>query len=148
MNTSTKTLLAAALMAVAYGCAQFTGVATLRGSDATTADQVPADKQYAGKRPGSGQPIARSFDGQPPLIPHAVDNFDEITISENQCLECHGPATAAAKKAPPVDSKHLAGKDLRMDRYQCNSCHVPQVNAPPLVGSTFAGTPPQPRKAN
>ena len=148
MNPKTKTLLAAALMAVAYGCAQFAGVATLRGSDAATADQVPADKPYAGKRPGSGQPIARSFDGQPPLIPHAVDNFDEITISDNQCLECHAPTIAAAKKAPPVDTKHMAGNDVSKSRYQCNTCHVAQVNAPPLVTSTFAGTPPAPRKAN
>ena len=148
MNATTKTLLAAALAAIVVGCAQFAGIATLRGSDAATADQVPTDKPYAGKRPGSGQPIARSFDGQPPLVPHAVDNFDEITISDNQCLECHGPTTAAAKKAPPVAKGHLAGNDLRMDRYQCNTCHVAQVNAPPLVTSTFAGTPAAPKKAN
>lgn len=141
-------LAAAALGAAALtpGCASFTGVNTLRGSDAATADQVPDAKPYAGKRPGSGGEaalIARNYRQQPPLVPHAIDNFDEITVADNQCLECHGVQTAAAKKAPRVADSHLIGAgpnaQLRMDRYQCNTCHVPQVDAKPLVTSTFSG---------
>lgn len=134
--------LAAGMTAGLWGCAQlggFDGVHTLRGADASTVDQAPADvKLYAGRRPGSGAPITRSFREQPPLVPHAVDNFDEITVTDNQCLECHSPQTAAAKKAPQVAESHLAGTTVRMERYQCNTCHVPQVDAPPLVKSTFA----------
>ncbi len=145
MKKTTLLCLAAAVLALGAiaGCAQFTGLHTLRGSDAATVDQVPDAKPYAGKRPGSGQPIARTFREQPPLVPHAVDNFDEITIAENQCLECHSPANAQAKNAPRVGDRHLVvGNDLRMDRYQCNTCHVPQVDAKPLVASTFSGTAP------
>jgi len=139
MTTPLRPLLAVALAAALFGCASFQGVATLRGADVATADQAPADpKPYAGKRPGSGAPIARSFKEQPPLVPHATDNFDEITVAENQCLECHSPETAPQKKAPKVADTHLAGKAIKMDRYQCNTCHVPQVDAPPLVRSTFA----------
>ncbi len=144
-TTTRLTLLAAAAATLAFvGCAQFSGVQTLRGSSAATADQVGEVRTYAGKRPGSGGTavlIARNYQQQPPLVPHAVDNFDEITVTDNQCLECHSPATAPAKNAPRVGDSHLvkvAGNDVRMDRYQCNSCHVPQVDAPPLVNNTFA----------
>ncbi len=94
MKTSIRTMRAAgaaALVAGLLGCAQFAGIATLRGADAAAADVAPEAKAYAGKRPGSGQAIARTFKEQPPLIPHAVDNFDEITVAENQCMECHSP---------------------------------------------------------
>lgn len=135
-------LLAAAVV-LPYGCAQFAGVATLRGSNADSADQAPTDKAYLGKRPGGGQElIARSFKEQPPLIPHAVDQFDEITVSDNQCMDCHSPRSAPAKKAPAVPSSHAAetgGKGLNLARYQCNSCHVPQVDAKPLVANRFEG---------
>ena len=139
MTTPLRSILAAAAVVALFGCASFPGIATLRGADAATPDQAPVEaKLYAGKRPGSGAPIARSFKEQPPLIPHAIDNFDEITVADNQCLECHSPETAPAKKAPKVADTHLAGATVKMDRYQCNTCHVPQVDAPPLVRSTFA----------
>lgn len=156
MRIALTMALAAALAAAVYGCARmagpdasFSGISTLRGADAAATDTAPEAKAYAGKRPGSGQSIARSFREQPPLVPHAIDNFDEITVSDNQCLECHGVDTAAAKKAPRVADSHLLGSGqhatLRMDRYQCNSCHVPQVDAPPLVRNTFVGTAPPTR---
>ena len=132
-----------AVIAVAViSCAQFAGVSSLRGADAATVDVAPDLKVYAGKRPGSGAPIERTFKEQPPLIPHAIDNFDEITVAENQCLECHGPKDFEKKKAPKVADSHLTAANsttMRMDRYQCNSCHVPQVDAKPLVNNTFVG---------
>lgn len=150
MKLSTRTLPMAACAAVLWGCAQFAGIATLRGADAGTVDQVPEPKAYAGKRPGSGQPIARSFNEQPPLVPHAIENFDEITLADNQCLECHGPANYVKKNSPKIGDAHLLGAGaaaaVRMDRYQCNSCHVPQVDAKPLVATTFVGTPVLQRK--
>jgi nitrate reductase cytochrome c-type subunit len=33
-----------------------------------------------------------------------------------------------------------------MNRNRCSKCHVPQVDAKPLVTSTFVGTPVPPRK--
>jgi nitrate reductase (cytochrome), electron transfer subunit len=128
----------------AYGCAtQFAGVSSLRGADTAAPDLAPQDlKTYAGKRPGGGQStIARTFREQPPLVPHAIDKFDEITVDDNQCMDCHNPESAPAKKAPKVADSHLNGKAVRMERYQCNSCHVPQVDAPPLVNNNFVGTP-------
>jgi nitrate reductase (cytochrome), electron transfer subunit len=143
MRLHHKAVLAATILAVLYGCAQFAGVSTLRGSDAGTVDQAPpVAKAYVGKRPGTGATlIPKDYKELPPLIPHAIENFDEITVAENQCLECHSVATAKAKNAPPVGERHLAGGVLVMSRYQCNTCHVPQVDAAPLVVNTFAGAP-------
>jgi len=91
--------------------------------------------------------IARTFKEQPPLVPHATDNFDEITVEENQCLSCHSLEKFKEKKAPRIGDSHLAAdgqkKVVTMDRYQCNSCHVPQVDARPLVDNTFVGNMPQ-----
>jgi len=145
MNMPIKLAALAAAVAVVYGCAHFSGVSSLRGADVPAVDKAPAEqKVYVGKRPGSTQTlIPRTFDGQPPLVPHAVENFDEINVKDNQCLECHSPQTAKAKNAPPVLDSHLvAGKNTINDaRYQCNTCHVPQVDAPPLVANSFVGTP-------
>ena len=81
MNKTLAMMMGAAIAAGLIGCAtQATRVASLRGADTASADLAPAQSlAYAGKRPGSGAPIERSFREQPPLIPHAIDNFDEIT---------------------------------------------------------------------
>lgn len=57
-------------------------VASLRGSDAAAADQAPVVHAQLGKKPGLQQKIVRTFDGQPPLIPHATENFDEVRSEE------------------------------------------------------------------
>lgn len=150
-NPMTTWLAAAAVAAGVFGCAQFAGVSTLRGADTAAPDQAGEVKLYAGKRPGtSGQAmIVRTFAEQPPLVPHAIENFDEITAADNQCLECHGPANYVKKNSPKLGDSHLASAgatQVRMDRYQCNTCHVPQVDAKPLVENRFVGTPVPARK--
>ncbi|MBM3390857.1 MAG: nitrate reductase cytochrome c-type subunit; periplasmic nitrate reductase electron transfer subunit [Betaproteobacteria bacterium] len=147
MKRSVTIGLAAVLAAVLYGCAQYGGVAALRGSDTAAADQAPAAHfVYMGKKPGLQKPIDRTIKGQPPLVPHAVDNFDEITVAENQCMDCHSIEKYREKQAPKLGDSHLAfskdgmKKTLLMDRYQCNTCHVPQVDAKPLVETNFVGS--------
>lgn len=143
MQGSVKMMLAAAV-AVFAGCATqaVAPTQTLRGADAAVADQAPDQKAYAGKRPGLQKPIARTFVGQPPLIPHATNNFDEISLEENQCLTCHGLDVYKKKKAPKIGDEHLVtGQQVvSMERYQCTTCHVPQVDARPLVDNSFVGT--------
>ena len=148
MKKSVTMVLAAALATISgWSLAQqVAGVQTLRGADTAAADQAPAEqKAYMGKKPGLQKPIDRTFKEQPPLVPHAVDNFDEITVEENQCLGCHGLENYVKKNAPRIGDSHLAlsrggkQKEVTMDRYQCNSCHVPQVDAKPLVDNTFVG---------
>jgi cytochrome c-type protein NapB len=147
MKRSVTIVLAAAFAAISgWSLAQqFAGVQTLRGADAAAADQAPDNKAYVGKKPGLQKPIDRTFSTQPPLVPHAVDNFDEITVAENQCMDCHSLEKYREKKAPKLGDSHLAmsadgmKKTVTMDRYQCNTCHVPQVDAKPLVENTFVG---------
>jgi len=150
MKWSITIILGAALAAVSgWSAAQQVAVQTLRGADVTTADHAPNEKAYVGKKPGLQKPIDRTFKEQPPLIPHAVDNFDEITVEENQCLSCHSLEKYREKNAPKVGDSHLAfsadatKKVVTMDRYQCNTCHVPQVDAKPLVENTFVGNIPK-----
>lgn len=151
MKRSVTIFLAAALTAISgWGFAQqVAGVQTLRGADTAAADQAPdVQKAYTGKKPGLQKPIARTFKEQPPLVPHAVDNFDEITVEENQCMSCHSLEKFKEKNAPKIGDSHLDSgkKAVTMDRYQCNSCHVPQVDAKPLVDNTFVGNLPPKKK--
>lgn len=143
----TVTIGMALTAALLFGCTQqFAGVKSMRGDDVAASDKVSAEKTYAGKKPGLQQKIARTYAQQPPLVPHAVENFDEITLEENQCMTCHGAEVYEKKKAPKVGDSHfinpatgqkLAG--LSQARHSCVQCHVPQVDAPPLVENTFVG---------
>lgn len=141
----TVTMAMALTAALLFGCAQqFAGVKSMRGVDVAAADKAQQELKYQGGRPGLQQAIPRTFKEQPPLIPHAMDNFDEITLEDNQCMECHSREKYVEKKAPKVGDSHymMAGGQvtrLSMDRYQCTNCHVPQVDARPLVDNSFVG---------
>ena len=144
----TFTILAATLLAVIAGCATYEPVGSMRGVDVAAADKAPEVRTYVGKRPGTAgqQLVARTFAEQPPVIPHAVDNFDDINLEENQCMGCHGPAKFKEKNAPKVGDSHFLDRngkklaDVSMLRHNCTQCHVPQVDAPPLVENRFVGT--------
>src|SRR5512134_1996778 len=118
-------------------------VQSLRGADAAVEDKAPDEKALVGKRPGLQKNLARSFKEQPPLIPHALQSFDEITLEDNQCLSCHDEANYKKKKAPLIGKSHFetkAGKPTKTvdnARWFCTQCHVPQHDAPPLVDNEF-----------
>lgn len=147
MNTTFKrTLAALATLAVCWAHAQ--GVSTMRGADVSEADAAPAAKAYLGSKPGAQSVIARTFDKQPPVIPHKVDGFDDINATDNACLECHINDKYRGQKIPRMGASHFlpkadpkAAPEVSMLRWQCNSCHVPQVDAPALVENQFKGTP-------
>ncbi len=120
-------------------------VQTLRGADAATTDQAPLERPYTGKSPGSQKPVARTFSTQPPVIPHSIEGFDQVTLQSNPCLSCHGPENYMNVKAPKIADSHLKGSDGKVlsevsaARYQCTACHVPQADAKPLIANTFRG---------
>lgn len=136
--------LAAALL---FGCTQqFAGVKSMRGEDVAASDKAQQEKSYVGGRPGTQSKIARTFSTQPPVIPHDVEKFGDVNLEENSCMDCHSAATYEKKKAPKIGDSHFidprTGKKLTessMARYNCTQCHVPQVDAPPLVENTFVG---------
>jgi cytochrome c-type protein NapB len=117
---------------------------SLRGTDAAADDKVFEERNWRGKMPGSQKPIARTYSTQPPLIPHAIENLDEVTLEGNQCLSCHGLDTYKQIGAPRLGDRHFAGNDPKSGkvagaRHACVMCHVPQVDAKPLVENAFKG---------
>jgi cytochrome c-type protein NapB len=148
MNKSVVLLIAAFALAIPHAAPaqQPSSVQTLRGADAADADRAPETRQQMGREPGAQKKIARTFQGQPPLIPHSTDNLDEFTLEDNPCLSCHDTKNFKAANAPSVARSHLMTAEGKttgttdMRRYNCTACHVPQVDAPPLVANTFRGT--------
>ena len=146
MNKSITILLATlGLILSQPALADIPRVQRLRGADAAATDQAPPERPYAGKSPGSQKRVARTFSTQPPVIPHSIEGFDEVTLQNNPCLSCHGPENYKNVKAPKVADSHFKDRDGKMlptvsaARHQCTSCHVPQADAKPLVANTFRG---------
>lgn len=146
-----KTLshVAAALVVTMVGCAAVVPLKSMRGSEVIAADAAPEVKDYSAKTPGVGQPqlIARTFVGQPPLVPHSIEKYVPLTADENACLDCHLTDELRGQKVPRMGLSHFSatrktadGKPaVEMTRFQCDSCHVPQVNAKELVDTKFIG---------
>ncbi len=145
MNQSLKLILAIAASSLAALAFAADSASSMRGADVAAPDQAPEVKTYVGKRPGTEAPVARTFSTQPPVIPHAVENFDEINLEGNQCMDCHSAATYRKKNAPKIGDSHFVDRDGKKHaeatggRYNCVQCHVPQVDAPPLVDNQFQG---------
>lgn len=150
MSQPRKLTLATLLSATAWVLFAVTAHAadapkSMRGIDVNAADTPGETKTYSGKRPGTQPTVARTFSTQPPVIPHAVENFDEITLEENQCLSCHGTDVYQKKNAPVIGKSHFIDRDGKTlattsaARHNCVQCHVPQVDAPPLVENAFQG---------
>jgi cytochrome c-type protein NapB len=143
-----KTIVTAVVSAAAWGLlgsALAAGPAqSMRGADVSATDAAGDTKNYVGKRPGSQAAVARTFSTQPPVIPHAVENFDEITLEDNQCLSCHGMDAYKKKNSPAISKSHLLDSSGRKPassaaRHSCVLCHVAQVDASPLVDNAFQG---------
>ncbi len=84
----------------------------------------------------------RAYAMQPPTIPHKTDNY-QIDLNANKCMLCHSRIQAAESQAPPVSVSHYMDRDgnflaeILPRRYFCEQCHVVQMEAKPLVESTF-----------
>jgi nitrate reductase (cytochrome), electron transfer subunit len=86
----------------------------------------------------------QNYRQQPPLIPHAIEKY-QINLKVNQCMRCHNWEYAAKEGAPKISETHYTdhrtGKrldDVVPARWNCTQCHVPQVDAKPLVENTFS----------
>jgi nitrate reductase (cytochrome), electron transfer subunit len=145
----TASLALATLLASIIGCASTAGPAPMRGADVSAPDRAPEVKVYGEKIPGVGQPhlIERTFVGQPPLVPHTIEKYVPLTAEENACLECHITTELRGQKVPRIGESHFSktikkrdgSPAVEMSRFQCDTCHVPQVDAKPLVDSKFVG---------
>lgn len=145
----TISFVLATLAIAVVGCASVVPLQPMRGADVAAADVAPAIKSYSDKTPGVGEArlIARAFDGQPPMVPHAIDKYVPLTVEENACLDCHITQELRGQKVPQMGQSHFSktarGSDgkpaVSMDRFQCDTCHVAQADAAPLVENRFVG---------
>lgn len=144
MKKTTTSLALATFLAAVIGCAAAGGPASLRGAGVSAPDRAPALKAYTAKLPGVGQKnlIARTFINQPPLVPHTVEQY-ALTLDENACLDCHLTKELRGQPVPQMSESHFvkgqAKPTVAMDKFQCDSCHVAQVDAKPLVDNKFVG---------
>lgn len=113
-------------------------VTSIRGADVAE-PEVPAGNY----KPIPDQaPIERDYVQQPPLIPHKVEGY-EVSKNFNRCMDCHAWSRYKEHNATKVSLTHFKDRDggelsnISPRRYFCMQCHVPQMDAKPLVGNTF-----------
>lgn len=125
--------------APAWGADDQVRMKSLRGDvELTREPKAPELKHWERDR----GPIPRNYVQQPPLIPHAIEGY-RINQKFNKCLTCHSWANYQDSGATKISQTHFADRDgqvlanVSARRYFCTQCHVPQVDAPPLVDNTF-----------
>jgi cytochrome c-type protein NapB len=122
----------------ATGSLQAQEVQSLRG--ATAIDEADPAPEIHGVI--EGRDFGRAYRQQPPLIPHRIDKY-EVDLKVNQCLSCHAWPYTQDSGAPKLSETHFTDRDgqptdeVAKRRWFCTQCHVPQADAPELVGNTF-----------
>ncbi len=133
-------LLAAALVALlAHAGPKLPLVDSMRGATPLEQEATPPVMQTTENKDVRR---GRAYTQQPPTIPHHTDGY-QVDKNFNKCLNCHARGKAEQMQAVPVSITHYVGRDgmalpsIAPARYFCTQCHVPQVEAKPLVGNTF-----------
>lgn len=127
------------LLGISATAAAGSDVASLRGAYDLNKDSKMFTKKKTLKSAGG---FERSYEQQPPLIPHSIEK-DKITLKGNTCMKCHSAKNYEKEKAPKAGDSHFEDRDgnvlkkVSARRYFCNQCHVPQVEASPLVENNF-----------
>ena len=124
-----------------------------------------AKTEYVKDQPGTSTIFDRAFQDAPPMIPHSVEDYLPVTISNNACIGCHEPEIASAMGATAIPKSHFIDfrpkhnydgktftksvdnmknevsvkpiKKLSGARFNCTQCHAPQSNGNLAVESTF-----------
>lgn len=114
-------------------------VMSLRGVVPINAERAPENlKPWQRDR----DPIPRDYLQQPPLIPHHINGY-VINAKFNKCLTCHSWSKYKEVGATKISLTHFKDRggtelsDVSPRRYFCTQCHVPQVDAKPLVENRF-----------
>lgn len=86
--------------------------------------------------------LKRAYRQQPPLIPHRIEGY-QVDLRVNRCMSCHDWPNNNEMRAPKISETHYENREgaaldyLSRNRWFCTQCHVPQVDAPPLVVNEF-----------
>jgi cytochrome c-type protein NapB len=127
------------MVSLGLAAAQSDGIKSLRGPTAIPDTSPPPPRESQETETGL---LPRAYRQQPPLIPHSIEGY-QIDLKENQCLMCHDWPNNTDVNAPLVSQTHYIGRDgialdhVARNRWFCTQCHVPQENAPALVGNKF-----------
>lgn len=143
-------LLLVTLAGTASGCGRGAGTGEIQDSQlglsktSVKSEPIGGAYGYTGKDAGENARLPRPFAGAPPLIPHSVEGLLPITQDSNACVLCHGTPGPPSEVPPPAPPSHFVDNrnapDVSRDevagaRWMCTSCHVPQTDAPLLVGN-------------
>ncbi len=118
--------------------AEFTGQIGEIGGAAPDADSTAPEIKHR----LDGAALDRNYFQQPPLVPHKIDEY-RITVNNNKCMSCHSWDKYKEARATKISQTHFKDRDgkdhstLAARRYFCNQCHVPQVDAAPLIENEF-----------
>lgn len=113
-------------------------IATLRSADITVEPDAPRLSNEENK----DVKRIRNYPMQPPTIPHKIAGY-QVDLNSNKCLSCHSRRQVEESQAPMVSVTHYMDREgnflaeVSPRRYFCNQCHVPQVEAKPLVENVF-----------
>ena len=138
LKISTLALLLTAMGALVNPVSAADPVSSLRTKDLNGSSDTPVLQKWQSER----EPIARDYVHQPPLIPHKITGY-RIDLRSNKCLTCHSWTNYRESGATKISQTHFSdreGNDLAnvsARRYFCTQCHVPQVDAKPLVENNF-----------
>jgi cytochrome c-type protein NapB len=138
MKETSPYLLLIVILGIAMQSAAQSGLDSLRRQP-IDADSIAVDqKNWQPDR----DPIPRDYVQQPPLVPHSIEGY-EVNLKSNKCLTCHSWANYKEAGATKISQTHFRDRELSVranvagTRYFCTQCHVPQVNARPLVENQF-----------
>ncbi len=137
-----KLIVVTTLMALVGGpsIANADELRSLRGS--RTVDDLSMTPARAGViLPDEGL-HERSYEGQPPMVPHKVKP-ERISLKNNQCLECHSDLNYKDLKATKIHDSHFVNRagerlgSVSTRFYFCTQCHAQQIDKTPLVTNNF-----------
>ncbi len=131
-------LLASGFCAANLAVAADNDVTSLRAQSLEVIDPAQKLKNF----PKENFELPINYVQQPPLIPHHIRGY-EVDRKTNKCLTCHSFKNYKQYGATKISVTHFQNRDgkslsdVSPRRYFCLQCHVPQVNAKPLVENTF-----------
>ncbi len=136
-----RTILTLSFVIAGLGGAMSTfALDSLRGAAIEEMSAQPAKRKIDVVEGG----IERTFEQQPPLIPHGIENY-ALNLRQHGCIKCHSKARAEKENTKPPSDSHFVDRDgnqlgkLSSRRYFCTQCHMVQIKGEPLVENTFQG---------
>lgn len=141
ISTVSKTLIGVLVGAAYFAMAGMAGAQDVQSLRGGTALDEGGHTPKLHQQNTSGR-FTKAYRQQPPLIPHKIDRY-QVNLKVNQCMRCHDWPGNVDAGAPKISETHYISRDgvaldhVARTRWFCTQCHVPQANAPALIGNNF-----------